>query len=280
MSNSSVAATTGSSKKFVLKPQVVTAAAIQDHGAQLVENQTIYDLSLRFRYFVHDRNRDMINIVTWHKTTISTLLKVDPALKVVPNDKNLSPYNDARHFQTDKASFERQFTESSELVGNKSQRITVCHAVKSSMTLWNMKWRSDILMPYLMQNHITILVDKFDQATVSSIGYFIFVNPHYVHRESFQDAIDQVIEHKINFDDPVIKSFVDTDEEGDEELVDVINIPSFELGIAPVKCGNGSFQIATEAIDVIGTREKAAFLKEIFSSIDFAKHLHGCKFIC
>jgi hypothetical protein len=191
----------------------------------------------------------------------------------------LSPYNDARHFPTDKASFERQFTESSELVGNKAQRITVCHAVKSSMTLWNMKWRCDILMPYLMQNHITILVDKFDQATVSSIGYFICVNPHYVHRESFQENIYQVIERNINFEDDVFKSFVAQDDDGDEELYDVLNIPSFELGIAPVKCGNGSFQAATEAIDVIGTKEKAAYLKEIFSSIDFAKHLHGCKFI-
>jgi hypothetical protein len=41
----------------------------------------------------------------------------------------------------------------------------------------------------------------------------------------------------------------------------------------------GSFQTATEAIDIIGTKEKAAFLKEIFSTIDFPKHLKGCTFI-
>jgi hypothetical protein len=37
--------------------------------------------------------------------------------------------------------------------------------------------------------------------------------------------------------------------------------------------------LATEALDVIGTKKNAAFLKEIFSSIDFAKHLKGCFFV-
>jgi hypothetical protein len=158
MSNTSGAPNSGGVKKFILQPQAVTTAAIQDHGSQLLDTHTVYDLSLRFRYFIHDRNRDMVNIVAWHKSTIGTLLKVDPLLKIIPNDPNLAPYNDVRFFPTDKTSFEQQFSEFSELIGNKAQRITVCHAVKSSMTLWNMKWRSDILMPYLLQNHITILV--------------------------------------------------------------------------------------------------------------------------
>jgi hypothetical protein len=32
-------------------------------------------------------------------------------------------------------------------------------------------------------------------------------------------------------------------------------------------------------LDIIGTKEKAGYLKEIFSSIDFPKHMRGCTFI-
>jgi hypothetical protein len=280
MSNTSTSSTAAGIKKFVLQPQAVTTAAIQDHGAQLLETQTVYDLSLRFRYFVHDRNRDMINIVSWHKSTIATLLKVDPLMKIIPNGTNLTPYNDVHSFPTDKKTFEQQFSESSELIGNKAQRITVCHAVKASTTLWNMKWRSDILMPYLLQNHITVLVDKFDQATVSSIGYLINVNPHFIHRESYQEAIYKVIEKHIDFQDPAFKRFSEpTDEEDITDDYETLTIPSFELGLAPIKFGNGSFQMSTEALDIVGTKEKSAYLKEIFSTIDFAKHLKGCVFI-
>jgi hypothetical protein len=279
MSNNEVASTVGGPTKFILKPKETTKAAIQDHGAQLLSTQTIYNLRLRFRYFVHDRNRDMINIVQWHKTTIQTLLKVDPQLVIVPNDPLVKPYSDVQSFPTDKGSFEQQFAETSELVGNKAQRITVCHAVRSTMTLWNMKWKSDVLMPYLMKNHITIMVDKFNQAVVSSIGYFIRVNPHYIHRELFQEEIFKVIEENVNFQDQVFRAYTTIDDEDMENEFDALDIPAFELGLTPIKFGNGSFQSASEAVDIIGTKETAPFLKEIFSSIDFAKHMKGCMFL-
>jgi hypothetical protein len=279
MSTDAAASTVGGPTKFILKPKETTKAAIQDHGAQLVSTQTIYNLRLRFRYFVHYRNCDMINIVQWHKTTIQTLLKVDPQLVIVPNDPLVKPYSDVRSFPTDKGSFEQQFAETSELVGNKAQRITVCHAVRSTMTLWNMKWKRDVLMPYLMKNHITIMVDKFDQAVVSSIGYFIRVNPHYIHRELFQEEIFKVIEENVNFQDQVFRAYTTIDDEDMENEFDTLDIPAFELGLTPIKFGNGSFQSASEAVNIFGTKETAPFLKEIFSSIDYAKHMKGCMFL-
>jgi hypothetical protein len=243
MASEAGAPTTGGSRTFVFRPQAVIAATIQDHGAQLVDTRTIYDMSLRFRYFIADRNRDMINIVAWHKNTINTMLKTDPVMKVVPNDDTFMPYSDMSKFPTNKESFKQQFTETSELFGTRGQSITVCHSVKASMSLWHMKWRCDTLMPYLMKNSITIISDKFDKAVISSIGFFMNINPHWVHRETFQDKIYQIIEDNINLQDPSFHPFtkdITADEEGDVELLEELEVPDFELAFTPVKVGSGS----------------------------------------
>jgi hypothetical protein len=123
------------------------------------------------------------------------------------------------------------------------------------------------------------MVDNFNQAVVSSIGYFIRVNPHYIHRESFQEEIFKVIEQHVNFQDPIFRAYTTTDEEDLDTEFDTLDIPAFELGLTPIKFGNGSFQSASEAVDIIGTKETAPFLKEIFCSIDFGKHHKGCMFL-
>jgi hypothetical protein len=98
-----------------------------------------------------------------------------------------------------------------------------------------------------------------------------------IHRESFQDEIYNVIECNVNFQDPIFQAYVKVDE--DDIDTETLDIPEFELGLTPIKFGNGSFQSSSEAVDIIGTKENAAYLKEIFSTIDFAKHLKGCIFL-
>jgi hypothetical protein len=121
MVTTSMSSNGGGPRKFVMKPQAVDTAVMKDHGAQLVETRVVYEMRLRFWYYILNRANDMVNIVTWHKNTMATMFKVDPTIKIVPNDPSMPPYNDVRLFPSDKASFERQFTELSELVGNRSQ---------------------------------------------------------------------------------------------------------------------------------------------------------------
>jgi hypothetical protein len=214
------------------------------------------------------------------------MMKEDPTIQVVPNDDAIAPYSDIRYFPNDKRSFDSQFAESSEIVSGTSKRITLCHAITASRTLADLKWNSQYLLPYLKLKKITIVGDKFSQVTIASIGYFINIAPQWVHRETFVAELSDLIEAHVNLSDPHFRQFVvpdddeddnDISDDRDDDMED-IEIPSFEFTTTTVRFGSGNEQMATKALDVLGSRQHAAFLKEIFCSLDFTT-LIGCTFI-
>jgi hypothetical protein len=286
MTDNSGADNSGGPKKFVLKQPNTTADAKQAHGAQMIETKTVHDMKLRFKYFIEERNADPVNNISLHKATILLMMKEEPTIQVVPNDDTIEPYSDMRYFPTDKKSFETQFAESSKIVSGTSKRITLCHAITASRTLADLKWNSQHLLPYLKLKKITIVGDKFSQVTIASIGYFINIAPQWVHRETFAAELHELIEANVDFTNPHFRQFTeshDTDDDNDisddhDDDMEEGAIPSFEFTTTTVRFGSGNEQMATKALDVLGSRQDAAFLKEIFCSLDFTT-LIGCTFI-
>jgi hypothetical protein len=241
---------------------------------------------LRFKYFIEDRTKDTINVILLHKTTIKMLLKADPTIQIIPNDQSIQPYSDIKHFPTDKSSFASQFAESSEVINGSAQRITLCHGITASLTLYDLKFNSEQLMPFLRTNKITIVGDKFAHATIASVGFFININPQWDHRETFAADIYSILQANIDLLDQHFRQFFQTSENDDndisedidEDMDDIVSIPNFEFSTTTVRFGSGSEQMATEALVVVGSRKSAAFLKGIFCSVDFQKII-GCQFI-
>jgi hypothetical protein len=276
MSEAAVASTVAGLKKFVIRTPNITADANQAHGAQMVVKKTVHEMQLRFKY-TSDRSNDKVNIILLHKTTMKVLWKVDPTIENIPNDRSIAAYSDVKYFPNDKASFSCQFSETIELV-NGIQRITLCHAITASSTLYDLKFNSEHLLPYLRTNNITIVGDKFAQATIASIGFFINVHPHWIHRETFASDIYSIIEDKLDLSDSHFRQFIglpNTNEDNDisdnleDDMEEFVQIPNFEFATTSVRFGSGSEQVATEALDVVGSKKQSAFLKEIFCSLDF-----------
>jgi hypothetical protein len=251
-------------------------SAMQEHGAQFVEETLMHTMRLRVIYFIKDRTRDNFNVITWHKNFLQQLSYADSKLIIIPNDES-AQYADLKLYPTEKTSWEKQFSESFTLVGAKAQRVTVCHSIKSLQTLFHLKWKTPNLMNFLKNYNITLKADNFMREVTASIGFFIKVHPHGTHRDTLRDRLEEIIVENVDLNDETFAEFI-TDEEKEAMNCDDMEIPRFEIQFTTVKHG-GEIQTATEALDIICSKKKAPLLKEIFCSVDFTEHLKGGRFV-
>jgi hypothetical protein len=276
MADPAVVTTGDSQPGFQFKNVGKAPSAMQEHGAQLTEETVMHTMRLRVIYFIRDRTRDNFNVITWHKNFLQQLSLTDAKLVVIPNDDS-AQYVDLKMYPMDKSTWEKQFSESFELVGAKSQRVTVCHSVKSLQTLSYLKWKTPNLMNFLKNYNITLKADHFFREVIASIGFLVKVHPQYAHRDTLRDRLEEIIVENIDLNDEAFAEFITEDDKA-AMLCDDMEIPRFELQLSAVKYG-GEIQTASEAIDVICSKKHAPLLKEIFCSVDFHDLLKGGYFV-
>lgn len=232
---------------------------------------TLITSNLRIFYTI-PREQRFCNPIHNHGVLLEHIKNATSTLIIVPNDPSLPSYTDLSNLPKDEATFKKHVSLHTEEFG-KSQRITVCHTIKTDVSINQMKTNFENgLMSFLQEHRITIKVDKFERLQVSTIGWLADAHPDLIHRDTLKEEILETMEAQLDGTDPEYEDYLDKGDPDDfnTTTTQLVIIPVFELVLSTINYGKGNERVTTRVIEIQCSREDEKILKIMMSSINLS----------
>jgi hypothetical protein len=239
----------------------------------------VFQTSLRCIYS-YKNTEEKFDIGTNHKNLLTEIKNMDNTLHIIPNDDEISAYNDLTNFPTDETTFKRHFK-----VIEETNRITVCHDIITSKKLQDLKYQQQnnqkvesILLQYMKRQNLIVKMDKFNRHRTTSIGILICINPDIVHRDTLHkdltEALDDIDLHETDYNQFFQDMLTPLKEPPREEMETETHrfAPEFEIGYRSVSYKDTSGTTNIRTLDIQCAVADAQLLKEMFSSLDFSEY--------